>query len=109
MGTFSYVVCSFRYKESITKSTRGWKERFFSRSASPQDLGSDVRRDAGPGVIDHPETRESNRTEVASISNSQEDSLFCGENDHPPAENSSNRSLTEGNVQTPCPTSSGPN
>ncbi|EHA8586777.1 putative E3 ubiquitin-protein ligase RHF1A [Cocos nucifera] len=36
---------SMRYKESITKSTRGWKERLFSRSNSIADLGSEVRRE----------------------------------------------------------------
>lgn len=39
---------SMRYKESISKSTRGWKERFFSRSAS--DIGSEVRREVNAGI-----------------------------------------------------------
>ncbi|XP_020584072.1 E3 ubiquitin-protein ligase RHF2A-like [Phalaenopsis equestris] len=41
---------SMRYKESISKSTRGWKERFFSRSASISDIGSEVRREVNAGI-----------------------------------------------------------
>lgn len=41
---------SMRYKESISKSTRGWKERFFSRSASVADIGSDARREVNTGI-----------------------------------------------------------
>ncbi|XP_074281816.1 E3 ubiquitin-protein ligase RHF2A-like isoform X2 [Silene latifolia] len=35
---------SMRYKESISRNTRGWKERFFARSTSMADVGSEVRR-----------------------------------------------------------------
>ncbi|PKA50898.1 E3 ubiquitin-protein ligase RHF2A [Apostasia shenzhenica] len=41
---------SMRYKESISKSTRGWKERFFSRSASVADMRSDVKREVTAGI-----------------------------------------------------------
>jgi E3 ubiquitin-protein ligase RHF len=40
----------FRYKESITKSTRGWRERFFSRNSAIADLGSDVRNEVNAGI-----------------------------------------------------------
>lgn len=106
---------SLRYKESITKSTRGWKERFFSRNASAHDLGSEVRGEGGPGVaavshvMDHSESRKNIRTEVASVSNNQEDSVLQVVNDQSPAENVGNHSLSEINVQAPCPASSGPN
>ncbi|KAG5248302.1 zinc finger family protein [Salix suchowensis] len=33
---------SMRYKESISNSTRGWKERFFTRNTTIADQGSDV-------------------------------------------------------------------
>ncbi|THU62098.1 hypothetical protein C4D60_Mb01t01580 [Musa balbisiana] len=58
-----------RYKESITKSTRGWRERLFSRNSSVADLGSEARSDVNAGVdtssrmVDRLETRE-NRTNV---------------------------------------------
>ncbi|KAH7661644.1 Anaphase-promoting complex (APC) subunit 11 protein [Dioscorea alata] len=41
---------SLRYKESIANSTRGWKERFFSRNTSTGDLHSDARRDVNTEV-----------------------------------------------------------
>ncbi|KAJ0981734.1 hypothetical protein J5N97_009989 [Dioscorea zingiberensis] len=41
---------SMRYKESITKSTRGWKEKLFSRNSSVADLGSEVRREVNAGI-----------------------------------------------------------
>ncbi|KAG6743946.1 hypothetical protein POTOM_052650 [Populus tomentosa] len=41
---------SMRYKESISRSTRGWKERLFSRNSSMSDIGSDVRREVNAGI-----------------------------------------------------------
>ncbi|KAL9274704.1 E3 ubiquitin-protein ligase RHF2A-like protein [Drosera capensis] len=41
---------SLRYKETISKSTRGWKERWLSRNSAMADLGSDVRRDVNTGI-----------------------------------------------------------
>ncbi|KAG0467052.1 hypothetical protein HPP92_018632 [Vanilla planifolia] len=41
---------STRYKESISKSTRGLKERFFSRGASMAEIGSEVRREVSAGI-----------------------------------------------------------
>jgi len=40
---------SMKYKDSITKSPRGWKERWFSRSNTMSDLGSEVRREVNAG------------------------------------------------------------
>lgn len=39
-----------RYKDSITKSASGWRERWFSRSNSLSDLGSEVRREVNAGI-----------------------------------------------------------
>ncbi|XP_039035941.1 E3 ubiquitin-protein ligase RHF2A-like isoform X1 [Hibiscus syriacus] len=41
---------STRYKESISRSTRVWKERFFSRNTSMADIGSEVRREVNAGI-----------------------------------------------------------
>nr|CAD1828091.1 unnamed protein product [Ananas comosus var. bracteatus] len=41
---------SMRYKESITKSTRGWKEKLFSRNSAISDLGSEVKREINAGI-----------------------------------------------------------
>ena len=61
-----------RYKESITKSTRGWKEKLFSRSTSVSDIGSEVRREVSAGIatvsrmMERLDTRESRRTSGSS-------------------------------------------
>lgn len=39
-----------RYKDSITKSTRGWKERWFAQSSAMSNLGSEMRREVGAGI-----------------------------------------------------------
>ncbi|KAL8140910.1 hypothetical protein V2J09_006931 [Rumex salicifolius] len=57
---------SMRYKDSISKSTRGWRERWFSRNSTVADPGSQsqvireptVGISAVPPVTEHVETRE---------------------------------------------------
>ncbi|CAA6662831.1 unnamed protein product [Spirodela intermedia] len=57
---------SLRCKESITRNTRGWRERFFSRSSSISDIGSDDRTAAHAGItsvshmVEDPDPREDN-------------------------------------------------
>lgn len=41
---------SMRYKETITKSTRGWRDRLFSRNTSMDGLAPETRRDSGSGI-----------------------------------------------------------
>ncbi|XP_020574248.1 E3 ubiquitin-protein ligase RHF2A-like [Phalaenopsis equestris] len=63
---------SMRYKDSITKSTRGWKERLFSRNSSIPDIRSEVRREVSAGIasvsrlMERLDTRESGRNVNAS-------------------------------------------
>lgn len=58
---------SMRYKETITKSTRGWKERLFSRNTSMADIGSEVKREVSAGIasvsrmMERLDTRENRR------------------------------------------------
>nr|CAD1841618.1 unnamed protein product [Ananas comosus var. bracteatus] len=55
---------SIRYKDSITKSTRGWRDRLFSRNSVISDFGSEVRREVNAGIatvsrmMDRLETRD---------------------------------------------------
>ncbi|OMO68643.1 Zinc finger, RING-type [Corchorus olitorius] len=62
---------SLRYKESISKSTRGWKERWFSRNSSMSDLGNEVRREVNAGIatvsrlMERLETRENSQASVS--------------------------------------------
>ncbi|KAF3678196.1 E3 ubiquitin-protein ligase RHF2A [Capsicum annuum] len=57
---------SMKYKESISKNTRGWKERLFSRSSSMPDAGS-AGREANAGIaglshlMERLETQENSR------------------------------------------------
>ncbi|XWS66546.1 hypothetical protein CRYUN_Cryun05aG0209000 [Craigia yunnanensis] len=65
---------SMRYKESISKSTRGWKERWFSRNSSMSDIGNEDRREVSAGIasvsrmMDRLETSENSRENQASVS-----------------------------------------
>ncbi|XP_031400682.1 E3 ubiquitin-protein ligase RHF2A isoform X2 [Punica granatum] len=67
---------STRCKESITKSTRGWKERLFTRNTSMADLSSEVRREVNAGIatvsrmMERLETREGKAS--SSVGNSSE-------------------------------------
>ncbi|KAL3532196.1 hypothetical protein ACH5RR_005717 [Cinchona calisaya] len=67
---------SLKYKESLSKNTRGWKERLFSRSNSVADIGSEVRREVSAGIasvsrmMERLETRENSRSGPVSASNS---------------------------------------
>ncbi|CAA0826590.1 E3 ubiquitin-protein ligase RHF2A [Striga hermonthica] len=94
---------STRYKESITKSTRGWKERLFARNNSTPEipLTTEIRQDsAGQGVatvsrmMDHLEIAEVARASNASVSINLEDSSSTNATGHQAIE-SSNLSLSE--------------
>ncbi|KAH1143923.1 hypothetical protein GYH30_034240 [Glycine max] len=70
---------STRYKESISKSTRGWKERWFSRNNTMPDLGSEVRREVNAGIatvsrmMERLETSDNNRSNSNSAPSNIED------------------------------------
>ncbi|CAM8889248.1 unnamed protein product [Rhodiola kirilowii] len=67
---------STKYKESISKSTRGWRERLFSRNTSVADLGSEVKREVNAGIatvsrmMERLGTNDNETTSTASVSNS---------------------------------------
>ncbi|KAL6519309.1 hypothetical protein OROGR_018629 [Orobanche gracilis] len=56
-----------RYKESISKSAKEVKDRFFSRSSTMADIGSEVKREVNAGIatvsrmMERLEARDSNR------------------------------------------------
>ncbi|CAI9105866.1 OLC1v1004884C1 [Oldenlandia corymbosa var. corymbosa] len=102
---------STRYKESITKSTRGWKEKLFQRNNSAQDIGPDIRRESNVGIatvsqmMENLETGDNRRNETASVSNNEVDNSSTGQsNQH--NEIASESSLNEDNIHTPPATSS---
>ncbi|MED6148292.1 hypothetical protein PIB30_051740 [Stylosanthes scabra] len=69
--------------KSLSKGTRGWKERLFSRNSSVSELGSEVKRELNAGIasvsrlMERLETRENNRVEDASLSNHSTDSSIA--------------------------------
>ncbi|XP_021720593.1 E3 ubiquitin-protein ligase RHF2A-like isoform X1 [Chenopodium quinoa] len=107
---------SSRYKESISKSTRGWKERWFSRNSPMTDIGSEVRREVNAGIatvsrmMERLETRDDGRPSNESVSDSSEssqardpvtehgvDSVASPEENH----------LSDNRTQAPCAAHSG--
>ncbi|CAI9097548.1 OLC1v1034005C1 [Oldenlandia corymbosa var. corymbosa] len=66
---------SIKYKETLSKSTRGWKDRFFSRSNSMADIGMEVRREVNAGIasvsrmMERLEARENIRSRPVGTSN----------------------------------------
>ncbi|XAR59617.1 Ubiquitin--protein ligase [Bertholletia excelsa] len=70
---------SMRYKESITKNTRGWKERFFSRSNNMVDHVSEPRSEVNAGIatvsrmMEHLDMGENCRSNNASVSSALQD------------------------------------
>lgn len=97
---------STRYKESITKSTRGWKERLFARNNNVSDLSSDVRREANAGIasvssmMERLEARDDDTTDRASISSSPRDNTAPNPGNQQICEAGGSNSLHEGNVQS---------
>lgn len=112
----NYWLCvCFRYKESISKSTRGWKERFFSRNTSMADIGSEVRREVNAGIatvsrmMEHLETKDNNRSGDASGSNSSGNSSVSELNNQQIPQVDGSNALNETSVQASCTATSGSN
>uniref|UniRef100_A0A2P2LQD1 E3 ubiquitin-protein ligase RHF2A n=1 Tax=Rhizophora mucronata TaxID=61149 RepID=A0A2P2LQD1_RHIMU len=111
---------SMRYKDSISKSTRGWKERFFSRNTAAGDLGSEVRREVNAGIatvsqmMERLETRDNSRTSSASVSNGADGGAVVDLNNQRTLEaggsnHMNDTTTTTNNMQTSCAASSGSN
>lgn len=75
---------NFRYKESISKSTKEWKEKLFSRSSSMSDIGSEVKREVNAGLatvsrmMERLESRDNNIADHVPVANSAENSTGTG-------------------------------
>lgn len=119
--SFSFV--QLRYKESITKSTRGWKERLFSRNSSVADLGSEVRREVNAGIasvsrmMERLETRGGSRTGDSPTTSNAEVGPSTESTNERATESSSSTTTTaaaaastsSSNSSTPCVTTSSSN
>lgn len=100
-----------RYKVSITKTTRGWKEKLFARnSPTPEQPTPQVRRDSGQGIatvsqmIGDLEVTEEGRTSnsIATLLRNSEDSSSQVSNGEPAVETSTCPSLCEHEMRPPC-------
>lgn len=98
----------FRYKESFSKSTRGWKERLFSRNNSIADVGSEVQREVNEGIasvshtMDHLETRESSTASEASVANHLDDSSVTEQANQNIGETRGENPLNDSNQPASC-------
>ncbi|XP_010420988.1 PREDICTED: E3 ubiquitin-protein ligase RHF2A [Camelina sativa] len=104
---------STRYKESISKNTRSWKDRFFSRNTSMADIGSEVKREVSAGIatvsrmMERLETRENSRPSSASVSDVSENYTPESNNEHNRSEAGGEHSMNERGVKDTCATGSG--
>ncbi|KAF4371053.1 hypothetical protein G4B88_002982 [Cannabis sativa] len=95
---------SMRYKESISKSTKGWKDKLFSRNTSMADLGSEVKREVNAGIatvsrmMERLETRDNSRTGDAPVSNNLNNSVSVSDN-QPTSDSSGDNSLSDTTVK----------
>ena len=109
-----YFTYSLRYKESISKSTRGWKERLFSRNTSMADLGSEVKREVNAGIatvsrmMERLETRDNSGTSNAPASNNVDSSVPESDN-RQASDTGGDNSLSDTNVKASCAAGSSSN
>lgn len=95
---------STRYKESISRNTRGWKERLFARSTSMADIGSEVRREVNSGIasvsrmMERLDSRENNGDDSRSSDAASRSTLNDSENHA--------THVSDGQMSAPCATSS---
>ncbi|KAF7805773.1 E3 ubiquitin-protein ligase RHF2A [Senna tora] len=98
---------SMRYKESISKSTRGLKDRWFSRN-SMSDLGYGVRQEVNAGIgtvsrmMEHLETRDNDTTSRNSAPTNLEDGSVTGSNDQHITGTGGDNLLRDNTTKTSC-------
>ncbi|KAL3335880.1 hypothetical protein AABB24_031879 [Solanum stoloniferum] len=106
-----FSAMSMRYKESLTKSSRGWKEKLFSRNSSTPDHCAESRNEVSAAVatvsnlMEHMETTDSRASSAES--NISKDTLPVGHAEQHAPVIDDTHSLNEDNRQAPCAASSG--
>eukprot|EP00262_Sarcandra_glabra_P022087 TRINITY_DN9610_c2_g1_i4.p1 TRINITY_DN9610_c2_g1~~TRINITY_DN9610_c2_g1_i4.p1 ORF type:complete len:390 (+),score=71.39 TRINITY_DN9610_c2_g1_i4:58-1227(+) len=104
---------SMRYKESISKSTRGWKEKLFSRNTSVADLGSEVRREVNAGIasvsrmVERLDTSGNGGTSNASASHNLDGSPAMESSNQRMIENLDDHIPIDNNASASCAATSG--
>ncbi|XP_022153242.1 E3 ubiquitin-protein ligase RHF2A-like isoform X2 [Momordica charantia] len=103
---------STRYKDSIAKSTRGWREKLFSRNTSMADVGSEVRREVNAGIatvsrmMERLETRDGRKNGSPESSNVGNTSPVSESNNRQTPENGGNNPLSDTNKEGSRPAES---
>ncbi|XP_022961101.1 E3 ubiquitin-protein ligase RHF2A-like isoform X2 [Cucurbita moschata] len=103
---------SMRYKDSITKSTKGWREKLFSRNTSMSDIGSEVKREVNAGIetvsrmMERLETRDARKSSSPESSNAGDSSPVSESNNRQIPENGGNNPLSDTNEKGPRPAES---
>ncbi|CAM8886784.1 unnamed protein product [Rhodiola kirilowii] len=99
---------STKYKETILKSTRGWRERLFSRNTSVADLGSEVKREVNAGIatvsriMERLGTKENDNTTTGSVSNTAEDESAHNLRNQQAIETAGTGGLNGTHLPSPC-------
>lgn len=101
----------FRYKDSITKSTRGWREKLFSRNTSMSDIGSEVKREVNAGIatvsrmMERLDTRDARKSSSPGSSNvgDIDNSSVSESNNRQTPENGGNNPLSDTHREAPHP------
>ena len=97
----------FRYKDSITKSTKGWREKLFSRNTSMSDIGSEVKREVNAGIetvsrmMERLETRDARKSSSPESSNAGDNSSVSESINRQIPENGGNNRLNDTNEEGP--------
>ncbi|XP_073270247.1 E3 ubiquitin-protein ligase RHF2A-like isoform X3 [Primulina huaijiensis] len=100
------------YKESLTRSTRGWKEKLFTRNISASCSSTEVLREVDHSIapasrlMDHLEIREEDRTNIASKSGGTVDSSSANPTEQLIIETNVGLSVNDNSTQAPCAASS---
>lgn len=103
---------SMKYKESLTRSTRGWKEKLFTRYSSASCPSTEVLREVDHGIVpasrlmNHLEIQDEDRTNTARISSGTVDSSSVNPTEQKIIETSADLSVNDNSSQTPCAASS---
>ncbi|XP_073022779.1 E3 ubiquitin-protein ligase RHF2A-like isoform X1 [Primulina eburnea] len=103
---------SMKYKESLTRSTRGWKEKLFTRNISASCSSTEVLREVDHSIapasrlMDHLEIREEDRTNIASKSGGTVDSSSANPTKQLIIETNAGLSVNDNSTQAPCAASS---
>ncbi|KAL8228631.1 hypothetical protein R6Q59_000567 [Mikania micrantha] len=96
---------SMRYKETITKTTKSWKERLFSRNNSPTDHGSKHTGEGSAGIATLSRLMDRLQQDLSPASNNINATTSFPSNQHRHNTTDNSTSLNEITSSSPPPSS----